>query len=356
VDTIDYMHEFYTAPNPPPYPRPVPVLDSTFRPRDGRTDTMARYYWLAPLDENTSILVHDEYENDNEESAKAVWFEPEKTEPLFRTCVAYEHLGQDHPRILKYLGRDPWTGFPLLQRPEGPNLEVFLKEHHSRIYEPGFGTHISVIDVKHIPLIINWALQSLSMLKFLHSHNMRARCLDTNLWYLSSTLSISLAGLLYSDFTDSFGYRKIVHYSQATTQRDLWSWGMWYYHLFFNYSDGANLDYFWPTVSPQHDANPEGVHPDIPGYKVLLKCRVEGYESAIEVWNDFEAALKEEGYIVEGDSLKDFGPVQSLGYVFERDALEFTDDENSDLEESDLEGSESEDPELKDSTLKFAGL
>ena len=45
---------------------------------------------------------------------------------------------------------------------------------------------------------------------------------------------------------------------------------------------------------------------DFPTGKVLRNCYTQQYEKVDLVWVDFEAALKSQGYELQGDQLKDF--------------------------------------------------
>jgi hypothetical protein len=50
------------------------------------------------LDNNSVILLPSEYEGDNEDE---YWRDQVSAESLFKTGIAYEKIGEDHPRIAR---------------------------------------------------------------------------------------------------------------------------------------------------------------------------------------------------------------------------------------------------------------
>jgi hypothetical protein len=82
-------------------------------------------------------------------------------------------------------------------------------------------------------------------------------------------------------------------------------------------STGDNQgEYSWQPIFP--DPNPDGIHPDLVGRQVMLKCRANEYTNATAVWDDFTAALSEKGFTLEEDVLKDFDPTEALGIHYFR--------------------------------------
>src|SRR5450756_1895406 len=72
----------------------------------------------------------------------------------------------------RFVDRDPWTGFPILARPSGPVPLIFLQEHVKTMYPSDLEGHGHAITVSETyrPLVLHWALNTLSALKFVHSH------------------------------------------------------------------------------------------------------------------------------------------------------------------------------------------
>ena len=50
------------------------------------------------LDNNSVILLSSEYEGENKDE---YWLGQGSAESLFKTCVVYEKIGEDHPRIAR---------------------------------------------------------------------------------------------------------------------------------------------------------------------------------------------------------------------------------------------------------------
>jgi hypothetical protein len=260
------------------------------------------------MDEKTSILLPEFYENDDEAVAGASCWDDPETGVLFKTCIAYDVIDKHHPRILKYLGRDPWTGYPLLETPTGPSLDDFIKTVHMDMYPPSKNNQTIKLSDDFLPLVINWALQLLSALRFIHNHDIRYGSVNKEVCVLSSSLSISFVGFSGVYFGESYGPQQATRNDPPTVQTDLQSWAKLYYSLVLGDNQG---EYSWHFVFP--DPNPEGIHPDAVGCQVLLKCRANEYTDATAVWDDFVAELNEKGFTVEEDSLKDFGPPEALG-------------------------------------------
>jgi hypothetical protein len=154
-----------------------------------------------------------------------VWRQPPKIYLVYQTCIAYEQIGEDHPQILKYLGPDEWTGFPILARPSGPPLKKFLLEHSAAMFPPELEDSSIKLSPKYHPLVLSWSLQLLSTLSFIHPHSIIYSAQDLmSVCFLSSTLSLLLVGFLDARFVDEYGYKSVISYNNASVKQDLRTW------------------------------------------------------------------------------------------------------------------------------------
>jgi hypothetical protein len=299
------IHPYYYKPNPPPpSPRPVPVFDEEGLTRDPVLFRFpSKYVGLARLDDGTSIMYPDTYSNEDDMSvSESPCSEDERN--VYKTCIAYEQIGEHHPRILKYLGRDPWMGFPILARPTGLPLEKFIAQNGSFMYPPETTNGVK-LDAKYLPLVLQWALHLFSALRFVHSHDIIYHRIPRSVCYLSSDLSLSLVGFLDSVFTDAYGKRPETPWEEPSINGDLLEWAKFYYVLLMPHTG-------WP---PCENIDRAGLADQIIGLEVIRKCLAGQYESAGEAWSEFETALNTHGYAVEGDSLKDFDPTDILDHA-----------------------------------------
>jgi serine/threonine protein kinase len=148
------------------------------------------------------------------------------------------------------------------------------------------------------PLVLNWALQLLSALKFIHSHNILYGTLDVQNCWLSSGTSLLLAGFMDAEFRDGYGYwgRSSVH--NISVKSDIYSWAFFIYRLMTNNHD-------WPDSGD--------VPSEIPASDVLRKCCTQQYEDAEQVLVDFRAVILGKGYELDGDELKGDALADLLG-------------------------------------------
>jgi hypothetical protein len=193
------------------------------------------------------------------------------------------------------------------------------------------------------PLVFRWALHYLSALKFIHSHGIvwgsedLYACLD-------ETLSLRLIGFADSYFDDGYmngpaghtdsGIYLEFQTGQQTIKADLRAWA-W------------RFAYFWPeynllcqtTADMLASAKLANI---LPGAEVLRKCEVGEYETADQVWTDFEAVLLQRGLVVEGDTLKDFDFTPFLlvedSDSSEYEYIEYTDEEVDKTEDTEEPG------------------
>jgi len=181
------------------------------------------------------------------------------------------------------------------------------------MYPPSKNDQTIKLSDDFLPLVINWALQLLSALRFIHTHDIRYGAVNKEVCVLSSSLSISLVGFPGAYFGESYGPQQPTGDNPPTVQTDIKQWARLYYSLILGDNQG---EYRWHNE--YGDPNPDGIHPDVVGSQVLLNCRANEYADATAVWNDFVAALSEKGFTLEEDSLKDFDPTEALGIHYFR--------------------------------------
>ncbi|KAF2272704.1 uncharacterized protein EI97DRAFT_504088 [Westerdykella ornata] len=149
--------------------RPIPI------PRRFCADLYAVYG--AILDDESIILVPHEYAHDQEyaddpDGDDAGWRrEHYNAHRCQQATVVYERLGQNHPNLLSFLRRDPWTAFPILATPSGQPLPHFLHERKAALYTAPLDTPSARILPAHRPMMYEWALNLISALAFIHSHD-----------------------------------------------------------------------------------------------------------------------------------------------------------------------------------------
>jgi len=92
------VHPYYQPPQPPNDPRPTPLVRGSGRPQcfaSPNEETTA-----TPIDEDSLILLPREYNGDDEDEH---WRDQSSAQSLFKTCIAYEQIGEDSPRIVRYV-------------------------------------------------------------------------------------------------------------------------------------------------------------------------------------------------------------------------------------------------------------
>jgi hypothetical protein len=300
------VHPYYHAPpEPPNYPSSPMTPDSGEWPDlEIRRIRCGEGIGLQWLDMESCFMCPDFFDDDLSDGAN--WRTDFDTFRCFKTCIAYEKINQHHPRILRYIRRHEDTGLPVLEGPTGPPLKRFLEQQIDSMYRGTLDVN-RVLNPDWEPLVIRWALQYLSALKFVHSHGIvyasqhLYACVD-------ETVSLCLVGFADSYFDDGYMngpagrtngdvYEEFQR-AQPTIKGDLRAWA-W------------RIARFWPecdlllrttndTLASTKLAN------ILPGAEVFGKCDLGEYETADQVWSDFEAALLQRGLVIEGDSLKDF--------------------------------------------------
>jgi len=300
------VHPYYHAPpEPPNYPRSPMTPDSAEWPElEIRRIHCGERIGLEWLDMESCVMRPHLFEDNLSDGAS--WRTDFDTFRCFKTCIAYEKINQDHPGILRYIRRHEDNGFPILEAPTGPGLGEFVERQVHSMYRGTLEVG-RVLNPDWEPLVIRWGLQYLSALKFVHSHGIVYNSYELNAC-LDETLSLRLIGFADSYFDDGYmngpaGHTESDVYEEfqrgrPTIKGDLRDWA-------------RRFASFWPEYSlllqtTNYALASTKLANILPGAEVLGKCELEEYETADQVWSDFEAALLQRGLVVEGDTLKDF--------------------------------------------------
>ncbi|KAH8802493.1 hypothetical protein F5884DRAFT_887029 [Xylogone sp. PMI_703] len=309
-------HPYYQRPQPPPGQprRPTQLLSSRY-PRYRLIDGLDDSVYLMVLGDDASanevIFLPRDYDGSDDDE---YWREQTSGYQVLKTSLAYERLRGDHPHIARYLRRDPWNGLPILARPTGPSLNEFIGNHQAKMYPAGH-----VISDIFLPLVLNWALQALSALKFIHSHNdFYYNDLTVYNCWLSSDLTLSLIGFLHAEFRDGWGQlndgsgerkgslmRMTIVKPRADVQSDLFDWGTFMYQLMTNIDPREeDHDEAYRQIQAQRFPN---LSKDLAG-ELVAKCWRQYYLNVDELRADMVQFMKGKGYDVEehSDIIKGF--------------------------------------------------
>lgn len=274
------------------------------------------------------ILLPPEYIHDPEpDSPEASWRQGYEAKRCWKTTIAYEQISGSgssgvhfHPRIVPFIGRDPWTTLPILARPSGPPLDKFLAQNKAAMYDERSHRNRAT----HRPLAYKWALHLASALEFVHAQDIVIGDLSTAHCWLSGspTLSLSLVGFLDASFRDrSSGVLCLggtsssepfhpVNVRQPGSRRapepsvgtDLFLWGCVVYELMVGHWPGheEGSGRSWDDMS-QMIARQEwpGLGREYLG-EVVRKCWTGGYESSQRLRMDFLEFLQAGGWQMEG--------------------------------------------------------
>jgi hypothetical protein len=119
---------------PAPYASPDPELQEQLVWRDPYR-LMELDVELLALNESSFMLLPEHWEpekfsKDRKQGllSQGNWDNKVTTQACYRACVACEKLGKEHPQLLRYLRREPWTGFPVFAIPSGPHIFQNLKK------------------------------------------------------------------------------------------------------------------------------------------------------------------------------------------------------------------------------------
>lgn len=284
---------------------------------------------VAQLDEDSVVLVPSDYEEDSDlvddqehlsqrtqltSDASRVW----------KTTAVYEYIAEPHARLVPFKGRDPWTGFPILAKPSGPPLSIFLAEHRSAMYSQPTGEEGGRILPQYRPLIYQWALHLISGLVFIGSHSVVFGDLRTDTCWLSQPgLALSLVGFLDAGFRspaissgiqfngtswrdEPFHPLHVPRFQAvvATVQTDLFLWGCLVYEL---------MTGVWPGSGPStsraqaQEMLVTGQWPvleeDYLG-RIIRGCWENSYEDAVGVMADLVSTLEADGFEIDGDDIR----------------------------------------------------
>ena len=92
------VHPYSLPPQPPNVPRPTPLVRGSGRPQCFAS--LNEEITVTPIDEYSLILLPREYNGDDEDE---YWRDQPSAQSLFKTCIAYEQIGEDSPRIVRYV-------------------------------------------------------------------------------------------------------------------------------------------------------------------------------------------------------------------------------------------------------------
>jgi len=211
----------------------------------------------------------------------------------------------------RYRGRDPATGFPLLEKaPLGP-LCWYLRRRDSAMYPPN-PSGSSSIAPEHLHLVYRWALQILTALSTIHSKEMiHMDVQSTESCRLREDLSLALVGFVGSSFWNLRGERFLDSSSNWETRletsnswehkvpddkHDLYDWASIVYRLMTDHC--TSDDMFKTKDFPKLEDEKLG------GF--VRRCWEGEYEKASDLSRDVVAYLREQGVDVEGDDIRGF--------------------------------------------------
>ncbi|KAH7018431.1 uncharacterized protein B0I36DRAFT_368450 [Microdochium trichocladiopsis] len=240
--------------------RPRPLLQSDYIQQEDGGETRPSVFLLdfhdVMLEEDSPgsgrLVMYsvewDETHEDWAEDPDPAWRYDANTLRCWKTTDVYEQLlpspkgsgtaaqtvvgapALPHPRILNYLGSDPWTRFPLLEMPSGTiPLTEFLTRHLAALYPPSRDGQPSPqprIDAAYLPLVYQWTLHMVSALSFLHTNEIVLGDLSADSCWLSSPEHVPPLQLSIAGFPDAH-YRS---YSHSGVQINGFSTSSAYFH------------------------------------------------------------------------------------------------------------------------------
>lgn len=283
---------------------------------------------VVQLDEESVVLVPSDYEEDpdlvdeQEHLSQRTQITSDASR-VWKTTAVYEHIAEPHARLVPFKGRDPWTGFPILARPSGPPLSVFLTEHKSVMYSQPTGEEGGRILPQYRPLIYQWALHLISGLVFIGSHSVVLGDLRTDACWLSQPdLALSLVGFLDAGFRspavssgaqyngtswrdEPFHPLHVPRFQAglATVQTDLFLWGCLVYELMTGVWPGSGSSTSraqakemlatrqWPALEEEYLG------------RIIRRCWDNAYVDAIGVMADLVSTLEADGLEINGDHI-----------------------------------------------------
>ncbi|KAJ4414285.1 hypothetical protein N0V82_008014 [Gnomoniopsis sp. IMI 355080] len=293
---------------------------------------------VVQLDEDSVVLVPSDYEEDpgpvdNQEEPNGREHLSQRTQltsdalRVWKTTAVYEHITEPHARLVPFKGRDPWTGFPILAKPSGPPLSVFLAEHRSVMYSQPTGASadegVGRILPQYRPLIYQWALHLISGLVFIGSHSVVFGDLRTDACWLSQPgLALSLVGFLDAGFRspaissgtqyngsswrdEPFHPLHVPRFQAVvpTVRTDLFLWGCLVYELMTGLWPGSgsstpHAQTQQMLVTRQWPALKEGF------WAVLSKGAGRICMGPVGVMADLVSTLEADGFEIDGDDIR----------------------------------------------------
>ncbi|RFU32962.1 hypothetical protein B7463_g3383, partial [Scytalidium lignicola] len=277
---------------------------------------------ISQLDEDSVVFIPtlDYMEDEPEESRKMT--NSQDMTRICKTTALYEEITARvtlHPRIAKFLHRDPWSTFPILAKPSGPPLVDFLAKQRSAMYSTPVDGALPRVLPQYRPLIYQWSLQLLSGLSFLHSRSIIFG--DPRVetcWLALPSLDLSLIGFLDAGYLslksgikyDGSSWRNepfhpchIPKFNSVvpTMQTDLFLWGCLIYELMTTFWPGHGqgkqsediqqmiIRRMWPVLENDYLGD------------IVRKCWEHEYEDILSLRRDVIAFITNDGWEIEGE-------------------------------------------------------
>lgn len=169
------------------------------------------------------------------------------------------------------------------------------------------------------PLVLQWALQLLSGLRFVHSHCIIFGDLNPSACWLNSDLSVALVGFVSAQFRDSYDvlhlgsthsgdlFRLSEMQRRVSVKSDLFDWANLVFQLMTNRTPVGPEQPLNTVVAQIARREFPALSHELMG-NVVRKCWMQEYESVDNVSRDVEVYLQEHGYEIEKNHLKEFDP------------------------------------------------
>jgi serine/threonine protein kinase len=218
----------------------------------------------------------------------------------------------------------------VLQHPSGPPLEAFLSQHEKSLY-PCSSNSGSRISPTYLPLLLQWSLQLLSSLTFIHAHGIIFGDLSLSTCWLSSVaqhLSLSLLGFVSAEIRDEYDALNVgsvysghrfrlteVQPGRFTIRSNLFDWATLVYELatgmrLAEEEAMAESDGDWRVLLKRVRDQDLPILPRELMGEIVRKCWMQEYVDAEAVRWDVESFVREAGFEVEEHSLRGFDAAQ----------------------------------------------
>ena len=167
------------------------------------------------------------------------------------------------------------------------------------------------------PLVLQWALQLLSGLSFVHSHGIIFGDLNPSACWLNSDLSIALVGFVSAQFCDSYDvlhlgsthsgdlFRLSEMQHQVSVKSDLFDWANLVFQLMTDRTPVGPEQPLNAVVAQIARREFPALSHELMG-NIVKKCWMQEYGSADDVSRDVEVYLQEHGYKTNENQLKEF--------------------------------------------------